>query len=43
MTIDILGENSGHANDGQLGMLYDRAQEHMREIAEDIDLANAGY
>ena len=43
MTVNILGENSGHAHDGQLGMLYDRAQEHMREIAEDIDLANAGY
>jgi len=38
MNADILGENSGHANDKQLGMLYDRAQEHMREIAADIEL-----
>ena len=43
MNADILGENSGHTNDKQLGMLYDRAQEHMREIAADIELANAGY
>ena len=43
MNADILGENSGHANDKQLGMLYDRAQEHMREIAADIEIANAGY
>ena len=43
MTADILGENSDHANDRQLGMLFDRAQEHMREIAADIEIANAGY
>ena len=29
MTIDILGENSGHANDGQLGMLYDLSLIHI--------------
>lgn len=43
MKADILGEKSGHANNKQLEMLYDKAREHMREIAADIELANAGY
>ena len=35
---DILSNTSGHANNKQLEMLYDKAREHMREIADDIEL-----